>query len=85
MKYVYVYHSAEVIDTFVFNQSHCVPVVRPLMDHNNKHSAYHQVHCRTRTIISHFFKKPGIAQKIDACANGWKKRKASVSVPSVMK
>ena len=57
MKYVYVYHSAEVIDTFVFNQSHCVPVVRPLMDHNNKHSAYHQVHCRTRTIISHFFQE----------------------------
>ena len=57
MKYVYVYHSAEVIDTFVFNQSHCVPVVRPLMDHNNKHSAYHQVHCRTRTIISQYFQE----------------------------
>ena len=57
MKYVYVYHSAEVIDTFVFNQSHCVPVVRPLMDHNNKHSAYHQVHCRTRTIISYYFQE----------------------------
>ena len=57
MKYVYVYHSAEVIDTFVFNQSHCVPVVRPLMVHNNKHSAYYQVHCRTRTTFSHYFQE----------------------------
>ena len=57
MKYVCVYHSAEVIDTFVFNQSHCVPVVRPLMVHNNKHSVYYQVHCRTRTTFPHYFQE----------------------------